>query len=163
MLSHANPDLLGLSFDIGTNDFLNVQLDISSIDLNFWGGPFVPTGGLAPQFRLSLYDNPTGVNGLSGNGTLLSTAVIDGALSALKNTFNWTNHIVGLNATGSTNGNVTLQIDELIGGYAALDNFRIAASDTSGDVGNPAPEPTTIALLGLGLAGFAASRRRKAS
>ncbi|MCC6201910.1 MAG: PEP-CTERM sorting domain-containing protein [Gammaproteobacteria bacterium] len=56
---------------------------------------------------------------------------------------------------------MTLQIDELVGGYAALDNFRIAASDTSGDVGNPVPEPVSCGLLGLGLAACAAARRRR--
>lgn len=161
MLSHAQDDLLGLSFNIGAYQFLNFQLDISSIDLNFWGGPFVPNGGLAPQFRFSLYDNPTGAVGLGG-GTLLDSADITGALSASKNTFNWTNHIVGLDATGNTNGNVTLRIDELVGGYAALDNFKIAASDTQGNVGQ-VPEPTSLALLGLGLAGLAFARRRKSA
>jgi hypothetical protein len=161
MLSSAQNDLLGLSFDIGTYDYLNFQLDISSIDLNFWGGPFVPTGGIAPQFRISLYDNPTGAVGLNGNGTLLSQVDITGALSASKNTFNWTNHIVGLSAAGNTNGKVTLQIDELVGGYAALDNFRIAASDTQGDVGGTVPEPATLGLLGLGLVGIGFAHRRK--
>lgn len=55
-----------------------------------------------------------------------------------------------------------LQIDELVGGYAALDNFLITASDTSGDVGQgQAPEPATLALLSFGLAAFAGKRRRK--
>jgi hypothetical protein len=45
-------------------------------------------------------------------------------------------------------------IDLLTGGYAALDNFRIAASDNAGDVGDTSaavPEPTT--MLGIALAG----------
>lgn len=156
MLSQANDDLLGLSFNIGAYQFFNFQLDISSIDLNFWGGPFVPSGGLAPTFRLSLYDNPSGAVGL-GTPTLLDSIDITGALSALPNVFNWTNHVVGLDASGNTNGNVTLVIDELTGGYAALDNFKIVASDIQGDL----PEPASLALLGLGLAGLAYSRRRK--
>jgi len=156
MLSHVNDDLLGLSFNIGAYQFFNFQLDISSIDLDFWGGPFVPTGGLAPTFRLSLYDNPTGAVGLA-TPTLLDSIDIAGALSAQPNAFNWTNHIVGLDASGNTNGNVTLVIDELTGGYAALDNFKIVASDIQGDL----PEPASLALLGLGLAGLAFSHRRK--
>lgn len=159
MLSSAQNDLLGLSFNVGAYKFLNFQVDVSSIDLNFWGGPFVPLGGQAPSFRFSLYDNPTGQVGL-GTGALLDFVDITGVLSASKNTFNWTNHIVGLDATGNANGNVTLVIDELAGGYAALDNFKIVASDIPGDVGGQIPEPASLALLGLGLVGLGFSRRR---
>ncbi len=161
MLSSVQNDLLGLSFNVGNFKFLNFQVDISSIDLSAWGGPFVPSGGLAPVFKFSLFDNPGGGTGTgTGGGTLLSSATVTGSLSPLKNTFDWTNHIVALDASGNTNGNVILQIDELVGGYAALDNFVIAASDTSGDVGQGVPEPAGMALLGLGAAGLAAARRR---
>jgi hypothetical protein len=158
MLSDAQNDLLGLSFNVGSYQFFNFQLDISSIDLNFWGGQFVPQGGLAPSFRLSLYDNPSGTPNV-GTSTLLDSVDITGLLSSAPYVFNWTNHIVGLDATGNTNGNVTVVIDELVGGYAALDNFRIVASDTQGDVGQ-VPEPASLALLGLGLAALGFSLRR---
>lgn len=145
MLSNVQDDLLGLSFDIGQFRYLNFRLDISSIDINSWGGPFNST---APTFRFTLFDNPSGVTGL-GAGTILSTVDVTGTAS-LRNTFNWTNAVVGLDAAGNTNGKVTLRIDLLSGGYAAMDNFVIAASDRIGDV--PAvPEPSAWISLATGL------------
>ncbi|MDX8128198.1 hypothetical protein QLH52_12955 [Methylomonas sp. OY6] len=152
MLSSAQNDLLGLSFNIGTHKYLNFQMDVSSIDLDRWGGPFVAAGGVAPVFRFSLFDNPGGGTGVTG-GALLSFADVTGTATALKNTFDWTNHIIALDATGNTNGNVILQIDELQGGYAALDNFVIAASDKPGDVGQ-VPLPAAAWLFGSGLLGL---------
>lgn len=161
MLSDTQNDLLGLSFNVGSFNYLNFQLDISSIDLDRWGGPFVPTGGLVPTFRLSLYDNPSGAVGL-GAGTLLDFIDITGLLSPQKNTFNWSNHIIALDAASNTNGNVILRIDLLNGGYAAMDNFRIAASDTPRDVNGSTsvPEPGSMALLGLGVVSIFISRRK---
>ena len=158
LLSDQQNDLLSLAFNIGDFDFLNFQLDISSIDLDSWGGPFVPAGGVAPVFKLSLFDNPSGANNIDGP-SLLSSVVITGEASAQKNIFNWTNHIVALDAKGNTNGNVILQIDEIVGGYAALDNFVIVASDTAGEI--TVPEPGAFALLGLGLLGLGFVRRKR--
>ena len=121
---------LGLSLNVGSFKFLNFQLDISSIDLDRWMGPFVPQGGLAPKFRFSLYDNPTGQTRL-GRSNALDFVDVEGLLSPNKNIFNWSNHTVALDTSGNTNGNVILQIDLLTGGYAAMDNFRIVASDVN--------------------------------
>jgi hypothetical protein len=110
-----------------------------------------------PSFRLSLFDNPSGATGL-GAGTLLSSADINGISSPNKAIFDWTNHIVALDATGNTNGNVTVRIDLLTSGYASMDNFVIAASDTPGDV--TVPEPASVALVILGMGAMALGRRR---
>lgn len=162
MLSSAQDDRLGLSFDVGTNDFLNLRIDISSIDLSCCGGYFVSPGAI-PTFRFTLFDNPTGVAGIGG-GTILDQ--LDGIGTASdRDVFDWTEILIGLDATGSTNGNVILQIDLLSGGYAAFDNLRIAASDTSGDVGDDdgdsVPEPGVLGLFGFGLLGFGILRRRR--
>lgn len=182
MLSSYQNDLLGLSFNVGNSPFLNFRLDISSIDLGFIF-PFV-TPGAVPIFEFTLYDNPSGATRL-GSGKILDVLRASGTASAL-NVFDWTEVLLPLNASGSTNGNVTLQIDLLSGGYAALDNFRIAASDTAGEVGaitsappvdSPAetvsevspppveavPEPTTMLGITLAGSGLAYFKRRKAS
>lgn len=159
MLSSAEDDQLALAFNVGDADYLNFRLDIASIDLDTWGGPFVASGGEAPVFRIALLDNPGGATGLGG-GTPLSQAVVTGTANPLKNTFDWTNVVVPLSTAGHTNGNVILRIDLLSGGYAAMDNFVVAASDTPGEV-PPIPEPGTVALMLGGLAVLGATRARQ--
>lgn len=157
LLSSVENDYLGLAFDVGSSGYLNFRLDVSSIDLDRWGGPFVAAGGQAPVFRISLFDNPGGAAGI-GSGTALSWADVTGTANPLKNTFDWTNVVVPLSTAGHTNGNVILRIDLLTGGYAAMDNFVVAASDTPGEV-PPIPEPATVALILGGLAALAAHAR----
>lgn len=159
MLSSVQPDLLGLSFNVGAFDFFNFTVDISSLGLDGPGGPFT-TSQSPPEFRFTLFDNPSGAV-TTGSGTILDQATLTGTPSAI-DTLDWTNGVFAFDTSNSTNGNVTLQIDLLLGGYAVMDNFRITASDEAGGGLNPVPLPAAIWLFGgalLGLAGFAGRRR----
>jgi len=156
MLSAAQDDWLGLAFNVGAFRFLNLSATIASIDLDRFGGPFVPAGGQAPTFRFSLFDNPSGAPGLGGGGAL-DFFDVTGVANPVKNSFIWSSAVGGLDASGSTNGNVILRVDLLQGGYGAFDNIRISASDVRAGV----PEPATWAMLVLGFGAVGGSFRRR--
>jgi len=162
MLSSVQNDLLGLAFNVSGLNFLNVSLNISSIDLSVFGGTFVAVGGEVPTFEFTLFDNPSGAPGL-GSGAILDAEQAVGTASP-RDVFDWTDVLLALDASGSTNGNVILRVDLLSGGYGSMDNFRIAASDTPGDIGDPTvvPEPSSLILVAIGLAGLFVARRRSA-
>lgn len=159
MLSSAQDDLLGLSFNVGSFDFLNLRADVSSIDLSCCGGFFVPIGDPSsiPIFRFSLFDNPAGGTGV-GTGLALDSFDVTGLINPSRNSLLFYEALGGLDATGSTNGNVILRIDLLQGGYAVFDNLRVVASDVEGDVG-AVPEPSSWAMMILGFWGLGASLR----
>lgn len=131
MLQSLEDDRLGLSFEIGDRQFLNLRMDISSIVLD--GDHFRFPNPVRPKFKLTLFDNPSGAVTI-GEGQELDSEIVTGTKSSI-DAFDWTSILVGLDASASTNGKVTLQIDLLEGDYAAFDNLRIAASDKEGDVG----------------------------
>ena len=97
--------------------------------------------------------NPTEVEFLLGSTSLLSSS-IDG---------NTINKVVGFSidpALIAAGGNLTLKINGAAGWDLSMDNFAVTFDDA---VTPPSvPEPATLGLLGLAMAGAAAARRRKA-
>lgn len=73
----------------------------------------------------------------------------------------WVNHLITLGWVGSFNGRFAFRYvvgnTDIAGDYIGIDTVSVTAAD----VGNAVPEPTSLALIGLGLAGIAAVRRRK--
>jgi len=129
MLSTAQDDKLALTFDSQGRDFVNVGLDLSSIDVNGCGGPF---GVAAPVMAISLLDSPGGT--FAFDQTVLDSGTITGAAAPDAFTFNWTTGVVTLATAGTTDGNVSILFDLQQSGYAAFDNLSIVASDTPGVV-----------------------------
>ena len=161
MLSHVQNDLLGLSFNIGSYDFFNFAIDISSLGLDGPGGPFV--NGDLPKFKFTLFDNPSGTSTTgSGLSTVLDSAELIGKLSA-QDVLDWTHGVFAFDTRLSTNGNVTLQVDLLQGGYAVFDNFKITASDEALGGISTVSVPATIWLFSVGLIGVIGLARRKMS
>jgi hypothetical protein len=115
-------------------------MDISAIDLDGVGGPF---GVAQPIFRLSLYDTPSGVFSFGAPGTLLAQADVTGTGTPSQQVFDWTAVVAALDASGATNGRVTLVFDLIQSGYASFDNLVVVASDVPGQV----PEPGVAPLL----------------
>lgn len=160
MLSSVQNDLLGLSFNVGSFGFFNFTVDVSSLGADGIGGPFTNDQS-PPEFQFTLFDNPSGAL-TTGSGTILGQANLVGTSSAI-DTLDWTNGLFAFDTSSATNGNVTLQVDLLSGGYAVMDNFMITASDEAGGgLPPPVPAPAAFWLLGTALAGLIGVRKRKA-
>lgn len=129
MLSTFQGDQLAVTFDRQGRPFVNVGLDLSSIDVAGCGGPF---GVAAPVMRVSLLDSPGGV--FNFGQTVLDTDTITGAAAPDQWTFDWTYGVVALDASGATDNNVSVVFDLLESGYGVFDNLSIVASNSSGVV-----------------------------
>jgi hypothetical protein len=126
MLSTLQDDKLALAFDARTYPFLNIGLDISSIDVEGCAGPF---GVTAPRLRITLIDRPGGI--IDYEGTQLDSKEIVGAMAPDGWTFRWKTEVVSLSTEGSLEGTVTVVFDLIEGGYAVFDNLSITASRSS--------------------------------
>jgi hypothetical protein len=129
MLSSLQNDRLALTFDGQGLPFVNVGMDISSIDVFSCGGP---VGVAAPSYTIRLLDSPGGV--FNWSDAVLDEVTIIGETAPDQWTFHWTNHVVALDASGSTDGNISIVWDLVQSGYGAFDNLIITSSDEEGDV-----------------------------
>lgn len=126
MLSTVQDDKLALAFDSRGYSFINVGLDLSSIDVEGCAGPF---GVSAPKLRITLLDRPDGI--VDYAQTELATQDVVGVAAADAWTFRWKKEVVGLSTEGTKDGKVTIVFDLLEGGYAVFDNLSITASMSS--------------------------------
>ncbi len=160
MLESAQNDLAAITFDVEELSFVNVSVDVAGIGIKGINGPFVNDN---PVFSITLLDTPGGKFNMGSvySYKSLDSVTVSGVMSSDSIfTFDWTNNFVSLNTEGTSDGNVTLLIDLIEGGYAALDNLVVITSDTP----NPSPEPTTLVLFGTGLMSmFIINLRKKLS
>jgi hypothetical protein len=126
MLSAFQNDMLALTFDSLGRNFIQVEFDMSSIDVSGCGGPF---GVNAPMFRVSLYDSPGGVFSFGTPGELLDESECTGTQSPDAFTFEWRYCGTALRADGTGDGFVTVVWDLIQSGYGSLDNLEIIATD----------------------------------
>src|SRR6185369_9694838 len=124
MLSTAQNDRLGLTFDRNGHKFLNVAMNISSIDVSGCGGPF---GVAAPILSILLLDSPGGA--FDFGQTVLDTDTITGEAAPDQWTFHWVFRTASLDATNATDNHVSLVFDLTQSGYATFDDLSIVASD----------------------------------
>jgi hypothetical protein len=123
MLGRVQDDHLAFRFDLMGQQFLNVAMDVSSIDVDGCGGPF---GVETPKFKLSLLDDSGGE--FSWSAKKLDEKTIEGEASNSPWSFHWTRGTVALDAGEATHGSVIVVFDLVSDGYAAFDNLKITAS-----------------------------------
>jgi len=96
---------------------------------------------------------------LKGNATNLGGAAFS-TNTAMNGSISWTNFI-GINGTGLDAGNIIVPMtDPSLLSFLRLVSLSNSVSGTIQTI-NMIPEPTTLALAGLGLCGLLATRRRR--
>lgn len=141
-------DILDSGFLVGTDTVTAANLSIKLTDDN---------GNEEYQFVV-------------GAGQTISYTQANGLWKVANNDSNGTTQLITLSATSITDLNTDGLLSVTVKSLNNGDNFFFASSIlsatvTKGEVTDPAgevPEPTTVALVGLGLLGFAASRRKSA-
>ncbi|HKU39506.1 MAG TPA: hypothetical protein VJR89_15210 [Polyangiales bacterium] len=123
MLGDVQDDRLALRLDVQSQRFLNVSMDVSSIDVDGCGGPF---GVETPVFKVSLLDSPGG--SFDWQSKKLDEKTLSGEPAQGPWSFHWERGTVALDASRATDGNVIVVFDLVSKGYAAFDNLEISAS-----------------------------------
>ncbi len=160
MLSDLEDDRFSLIFFFEELDFLNVQIDLTNLDLDCCGGQFHGPGvDTTPDFQFSLFTGRGNGNFQVVPDTLLDRKVFSPGASA-PNVIDFTTFAFSLDASDASTGFGLLELDLLSGGYAGFDNLTVSFSDTPVGV-SEVPLPASGLLLLSGLAGFGALKRRK--
>jgi hypothetical protein len=142
-----------------SSNFLQDDIAVSSLTISFT----TPVSGFG-LFTLDYFnpsaDNPLEIEAFAGqNGTGASL----GLFSSVAQNLQQNNlYFMGLATTSGANsiGSVIFRdVSTNTGDIFGLDDFRFSRTTV---ISNAAPEPASVLLLTLGMAGFAARRRRKA-
>lgn len=123
MLGSVQDDRLAFRFDVMGQQFLNVAMDVSSIDVDGCGGYF---GVETPRFKISLLDDAGGE--FSWSAKKFDEKTLEGEASNSPWSFHWSRGTVALDASKATTGSVIVVFDLVSSGYAAFDNLKITAS-----------------------------------
>jgi len=127
MLSAFQDDRLALTFDAGSQAFLNVGFDLSALDVPGCGGPF---GVARASMRVSLLDSPGGA--FAWDQRELASAELLGPEAFEAGTPHFARVSAALSTAGSSDGHVSLVFDLRESGYATFDNLSIAAAEVAG-------------------------------
>lgn len=154
-----------------TGGSLELQQDEATSIVGDGANPTSPVLSGSPTFNgpiSFMFSNPVAAVGLSGgffdnvgSTTIEAFDVTGASLGKLANTIKGIEFYGLFDSTGSNIAGVSFYItgNELAG--FAIDN--VTFGDASVVVGNDVPEPATLALVSLGLAGIVARRRRNAT
>ena len=153
-LAFGGLDLLGNGTYDTTNSWINLYVDNFSSGINYIDPPTTVSGVMA-----AMDGNPTPWLEANFSSFFVKTGTVDdGSVSA---SLQITGGLAGPNFLGSPNGGIAVETGSAF--------FNTGTNDKFSSLGNGSvqsdtiPEPTTLAIFGLGLLGLAGASRRKQS